>query len=99
MDKKKCLAAIDDYMLAANNLAIKLVEWEARKILREHHLNEFVMAMGSAFFTNRLYQPIPRGQLKYLKSFEDMIDYLDDRFNIKGIPMRFTASGKRVSNW
>lgn len=44
--------AIDELWDKASDLAIKLVKDEARKILQaDPDLDEFVMAMGSCFFT------------------------------------------------
>lgn len=52
MNKEKTLKQIDGYLLKGDNLAIELVKSEARKILRaDPDLHEFIMAMGSCFFT------------------------------------------------
>lgn len=100
-DKNKTLELIDFLSNKIDMIAVNLIESEARKVLSTHSnsLQEFIMAMGSAFFTNRLGDVISYGQLKYLKSIEDMINKLNTDHNICGIPMRFTASGKRNSNW
>ncbi len=46
------IAIIDNMFDRASDLAIELVKHEARKILRaDDDLDEFVMAMGSCFFT------------------------------------------------
>lgn len=52
MDKKVTLTKIDDLLKSADELAIQLIKDEARKILKsDDGLYEFVMAMGSCFFT------------------------------------------------
>lgn len=100
-DKRKAKELIQFHSSQIDLIAVRLIESEARRVLAEHpkSLNEFVMAMGSAFFTNRLGVVIPNGQLKYLKSIEDLIDELNGDHNICGIPMRFTATGPRITNW
>jgi hypothetical protein len=52
MDKKDTLRKIDELVNFADKLAIDLIKSEARKILQaDPNLYEFVMAMGSCFFT------------------------------------------------
>jgi hypothetical protein len=52
MDKNDTLRKIDELYDYVQNLEIELIESEARKILTaDPDLDEFVMCMGSAFFT------------------------------------------------
>lgn len=52
MDKKTTLKKIENLFKAADELAIQLVKDEARKILKaDDGIHEFIMAMGSCFFT------------------------------------------------
>lgn len=52
MNKKKAMKKIDELFVSADDIGIKLIEVEARKILAaDPNLDEFIMAMGSCFFT------------------------------------------------
>lgn len=52
MNKKQAMKKIDDMFAAADDIGIELIESEARKILAaDPNLSEFIMAMGSCFFT------------------------------------------------
>lgn len=52
MSKKDMLKAIEEHYERASDMAIGLIETEARKILlADPDLDEFLMAMGSCFFT------------------------------------------------
>jgi hypothetical protein len=94
------MAKINKLYDRAGELAIELIEFEARQILKKHsNLNEFIMCMGSSFFTDKNNDPIGNWELKYLKPFNDMVDELNEKFNILGHPMRFTANGKVKNNW
>lgn len=80
------------------------VERAARQILqRDDSLDEFVMAMGTAFFTKKDRKPgDPDGTLgvrevdHYLAVF---IDRWHDRIKIMGSPMRFTKYGRKITQW
>lgn len=112
MDKQDTLRKIDEMFDYGSKLAIELIESEARKILASNpELDEFVMAMGGRFFTCkngldsifRNYDNIVRnynfeGQ-EYFPEFFKMVDDLNERFNVCGHPMRFTASGQIVKDW
>lgn len=100
MNKKQTLKQINDLHNQAFNLAIKLVELEARKILSKHKsLNEFIMCMGSAFFTDKQGNPINSWDYKYTLTFINFVDDLNNTFKIMGYPMRFTAEGEIENNW
>lgn len=88
---------------------IALLEMEklAREILRKNKtLKEFVNAMGSCFFTtyegdtidlweygtSRLTKPS-------FKKLADLIMEWDDYLKLTGEPMRFTATGEKITDW
>ncbi len=79
MNKKDTLKTIDEHLVHAITLAEKLVESEARKILAaDPGLDEFVMAMGSCFFTykdNSKYDMLRDGLT------DEMADALPDEDN------------------
>lgn len=80
--------------------ATQVVEEQARKILREHpNLDEFVMGMGSWFFTDKEGNNLDETDRAYLKPFAEIFYEWDEYLKISGEPMRFTASGKKVTNW
>ena len=100
MNKKKTLKQIDDLYEQTSELALQLIESEARKLMRSHsNLNEFIMAMGSTFFTDKNDDPIENWLFKYMEPFNDMVNDLDDLFHITGTPMRFTANGPIETKW
>ena len=107
MNKKETLKEIEALYDKSFKLAIDLIESEARRILKKHNLNEFIMCMGSAYFTIKdpkngngvYYGIIDNGRFKFLKEFETMIDKLNDTYKICGYPMRFTATGEVINNW
>jgi len=99
MDKRKTLKQIEGHFDKASELAIELVESEARKILRSHtNLNEFIMGMGSAFFTDKNGN-IDNWKYKYLQEFSDFVDDLDEKFKVSGCLMRFTVNSKAQHDW
>jgi hypothetical protein len=102
------LRKIDELFDKGAELAIELVESEARKILvADSELDEFVMAMGGCFFTttNKERGYAPRGGGSNIldddvaPDFFEMVENLNDRFSVMGYPMRFTVKGKIVKNW
>lgn len=89
------------YYNLAVGLALLDVEKQARKILREHkHLEEFVMSMGSwCFWTTDGNQVDDYYDLAYLKPLTEIFDEWDECLKLTGTPMRFTANGKKITNW
>jgi len=94
--------------------AVMEVEKLARKILRDHpHLDEFVMAMGTFFFTDKKgnsiatwdsklmpnYEYRTFDTRKYFKPLNDFITEWDPVLKITGEPMRFTATSPIKTNW
>jgi hypothetical protein len=99
-NKRKTMEIIDFHCQQINIISAKLVESEARKILLDHpNLKEFIMAMGTAFFTDRQDKVIAILDKSYLKAFDEMICNLDNICQVKGTPMRFTATSKTITNW
>jgi len=136
MNKEKTIKIINDLYEDNENLyeqslyqnsllAIKLIQQEARKILvKDNGLNEFIMAMGTCFFTYKDgsrydmnsydddeweewaesddYVMCHRGIIdddNFHSEFFSMIDDFNDKFNIRGAPMRFTATSTVVTDW
>ena len=112
MNREKTLGEIDRLFRASELLAINLIEKEARKILvADPELQEFIMAMGSCYFTttnpDRGYR-INSGtgildetdkEEDFQLEFFEMIYELNDQFKVTGCPMRFTAKGELNNNW
>ena len=89
----------------ACRLAIEEVERLARKILCKHrNLDEFVMAMGLAIFTEKGKDFVRYGGLDledraYFKPLERFLYEWDDYLKLTGAPMRFTADGPVITEW
>jgi hypothetical protein len=79
--------------------ALAWVEDKARAILQDNpNLKEFVMGMGTWFLTDtegEILHRIP----SYAKEMENKILEFDRMVGILGVPMRFTARGKTVTDW
>ena len=91
--------AVQRHYLQAEDLALIEVERLARKILVEHsNLDEFVMGMGEAFFSDG-YENLAIDERAYMKPLRDFIGEWDDVLKLTGTPMRFTATGKKVTDW
>ena len=96
------LETINELYSEASGLAITLVEKEARKILFDDPaLNEFVMAMGSCFFTTTTpgRSEILEEDDMDCEEFFVLVSNLNEQFNILGYPMRFTATGDVIRDW
>jgi len=108
------LGTVADYYEKAEKTASEVVEKMARQILREHpELNEFVMAMGTYFFTykeggildpisskmNSSYNYVYYDTEPFLKPLNDLIGEWDSRLKITGDAMRFTADGIKITDW
>lgn len=80
-------------------MALELLEHKARVILKAHpNLQEFVMAMGTFFFTDRDGHPVNNPPW-YMQPVHDLIDDWDRRLCLTGAPMRFTATGPIRHDW
>jgi hypothetical protein len=108
------LGTMADYYEKAEKTASEVVEKMARQILREHpELNEFVMAMGTYFFTykeggnldpisskmNSSYNYVYYDTEPFLKPLNDFIGEWDSRLKITGDAMRFTAKSEKITDW
>ena len=82
-------------------IAIKRIESLARNILVDNkQTNEFIMAMGSFFFTSKLGDVIyDKEDLRGYKKLEDFIYSLPKDLCITGEPMRFTKNGPVITDW
>jgi hypothetical protein len=104
----------EHYMLASTEAAL-FVEEHARLILQRHPcLHEFVMAMGTWFFTKKkshsrslvpgeheMVHPTDYDAPKYIAKgkLARFINEWDEYLKITGEPMRFTADGPVVREW
>lgn len=92
---------IYDALQVATELGLEYVEQEARKALRRcTTLDEFIMCMGSASFTdkkgNNLYDhELPKTAFELIVFIEEV----DPELHLTGNPMRFTAEGEKITNW
>lgn len=104
------LNKINTLLCQADDLAIAYIEEEARRVLRRYKtLDEFIMGMGSAFFTRK--KPNEKCPIygscdgcvdclpKYANELLDNIEELNEYFKTKGYPMRLTATGPIVRDW
>jgi hypothetical protein len=101
---QKDIQEINDLISKSSHLGIKLIESVARDILIEHsEFYEFVMAMGTAFFTdhnNQTYSISENSKkLKDIKFLFYIISEFDNTLHLTGEPMRFTACGKKITDW
>ena len=120
---KATMKTINKLFNRASDLAIEAIKNEAREILKaDDGLHEFVMAMGSCFFTYKeggkydmfSYTDEQIDQMdddddhdwygaqngilhdRFQPEFMEMVDELNEKFNICGYPVRFTANSKEV---
>ena len=76
------------------------VERMARQLMVNHpHLIEFVMGMGVASFTDKYGNDVEITGINYMKKLDDFLQKFDDDYHITGEPMRFTATGEKVTKW
>lgn len=84
----------------AGDFAVAEVERMARQILLTHpNLNEFIMGMGLACFTDKADNSLDTSDRRYMKPLDDFISEWDEYLKITGEPMRFTATGKKITSW
>jgi len=84
----------------SENIALKILEQKARKILTQHpNLNEFVMGMGGWSFWDKKDNRYTDNEVSYLVPFANFIIKYDNYLKLTGNPMRFTAKGKIIKNW
>lgn len=91
--------SLNDRFAALRSDALVELERKARRILLKHpNLNEFVMAMGEAFFTTA-DGTVSTEDRAYMKPLNDFIYEWDEFLRLTGSPMRFTAHGDKVIHW
>lgn len=106
---------LEDLYEKSRELSIEIIEELARDILRNNKdLDEFIMAMGSYFFTyknkketlstieqkmNKNYKYDYIDSKKFLKPLNNFISTWDDTFKMTGISMRFTEKGEIITDW
>lgn len=92
------------HLKSMNDLALPEVERLARKCLSQNpiKIKEFVMCMGTFFFTDQtgevLYSNIAEKYSGY-KPLNDFICEWDGILKLTGEPMRFTATGIKITDW
>lgn len=94
--------AIAHHFHEAERIALEMIEGMARQILRTHPcLDEFVMAMGSAFFTVKgdPRENIDTSERAYMKRLDDLLNEWDTFLHLTGTPMRFTSDGPIITDW
>lgn len=89
------------------------VEKIARNILKKHsNLDYFIMATGTYFFVDKnkenieTYTEIYRNggysfddSFSYFKPLNDLISEWDECLKLTGYSMKFTATGKIITDW
>ena len=109
------LGVVAEHYQIAMDKSSEVVEKMARQILIEHpELDEFIMAMGSYFFTykdskehlnpttqkmNSSYRYEYTDTEPFLKPMNDFIREWDGVLKITGDAMRFTATGDKITDW
>lgn len=97
---KKGLEWIRLYQERIDNISKRLVQREAREIMRKHpNLVEFVMAMGACMFMDKYNTIVELESRAYLKEFNELVMWLNDACMVSGNPMRFTVDGPVVTDW
>lgn len=96
-------AMSDDYYSKAYPLIEAEIERLARNILslNKRKAKEFVMCMGTYFFNNSkgvMWDHESELLLGY-KELDDFISTHNYEFKITGIPMRFTSTGLKITDW
>lgn len=95
---------IEKHLKAMYDLALPEVERLARKCLSQNpkKLNEFVMCMGTFFFTDHageVYYDHVVEKLSGYKPIDDFICEWNGILKLTGEPMRFTATGIKITDW
>lgn len=85
----------------AYDIGIIEIERLAREILMKHqNLDEFIMGMGAVIFTIKNEDiSIDPWNRKYMHKLAKFLDEWNSTFHFTGDPMRFTAAGKKITDW
>ena len=92
---------INAYLKKAASIGLNVIEKTARNILLKHtNLEWFVMAMGTAFFVDKQGNTYNTYNSKeYMNPVWDILDEFDRILFLSGNPMKFTATGEKITNW
>ena len=100
------IKTFDTRVAGLSREADAIVEELAREVLiKRPDLVEFVMGMGGWHFTTERYLHYisddysPYEERKHMEALETFINEYDSIFKMTGSPMRFTAKGKKITNW
>lgn len=86
----------EKHLTKATELCVDKIQEMAREILLHNlKLKEFIMAMGTYFFTYKKGGVANDFEDKNFDEFMDKYEFL----NLTGIAMRFTAKGDVVTDW
>ncbi len=93
--------SIEAHIQAATSIALKLLEERARSILRRHrNLDEFIMGMGIATFTQKSSEDsIDPSERAYLKPVCDLLEEFDSYLHLTGHAVRFRANDPVITDW
>ena len=96
----KAMSALARADCKATRAALDLLEFKAREVLAcDPSLTEFVMAMGSCGFTDRHGNCVYKWNGNaYPPSIAEFISKYDEDLKLTGVPMRFTATGPKVTD-
>lgn len=95
---------LDKLYFQMNDIALIEVERLARKCLNQNpkKLGEFVMAMGHFSFTDIKGETIWEHTYEKCSGFKPLDDFIsewDSILKLTGEPMRFTATGVKITDW
>jgi len=98
----RLMRKVESIETKAGELALKEVVRMARQIMRSHpEIKEFVMGMGGWHFSygDPSFRCPNENYMKFSKRLAKFIEKWDDRFQLTGCPMRFTADGEIRHDW
>ena len=97
---KRHKIAFRDIHVALTRAVLNAIEKWARLILYKYpRLDEFVMGMGTCMFTTKAGETFWPPERRYTKALGIFIAECDEVLVITGVPMRFTATGRKITNW
>lgn len=100
MPEKYSKSKVKLYYDLAHEHAVGVVERMARDILLTHpNVVEFVMAMGIYGFNDKHGHTVHLHEFAYMRPLHDFIREWDDVLKLSGTPMRFTATGNKITDW
>ena len=88
---------LEKHYWKANDLALKKVKKLALNVLnKDNEIDEFIMGMGTYFFTYKYGSHVPDHKYKKLNFF---LMQWDSEFKLTGNPMRFRKDGIVTTDW